>query len=246
MIVAIGDVHGHAAAMRSLLANLRRDGIDFATDTLIWLGDYIDGGPDSDHVVDELIELQQSYPHWVFLKGNHEDELVTALGTRPDDQGHFANWYSQGGRETLDSYQRRRNGAGDSIGGGPDQEPDATPSGPRHPAARHAVPAAHLRWLDGLACSTESTRFAFVHAGFNPRIASFAANDPADMLWIRDEFIDSERDWGKRITFGHTHFRQPLVLPNKIGINTMHRNGGRLTAVVLSDDDPAGFTFVRD
>jgi serine/threonine protein phosphatase 1 len=64
------------------------------------------------------------------------------------------------------------------------------------------------------------------------------------MLWIRDEFIDSERDWGKRIIFGHTYFRQPLVLPNKIGINTMHRNGGRLSAVLLSDDDPAGFEFV--
>jgi serine/threonine protein phosphatase 1 len=234
MLVAIGDVHGYYREMQSLLANLRRAGcpqaIDFATDRLIWLGDYVDCGPDSALVVQTLIELAQTYPHWVFLKGNHEEELVTALVSRPRDQAQFANWHGQGGRETLASYERW---AGADRG----QEPDA---------ASHAVPAAHLAWLDGRPCYTESERFAFVHAGFDPRLATFADNGPEEMLWIREAFIDSERDWGKRIIFGHTDFREPLVLPNKIGINTMHRHGGRLTAVILSDDDPAGFSFVRD
>ena len=230
MIVAIGDVHGHYREMQSLLANLGRAGIDFAADTVIWLGDYIDGGPDSALVVATLIELQRAYPHWIFLKGNHEAELISALVTRPHDQAQIANWYHQGGRETLASYQRR-------AGAPTDQAPSA---------ARHAVPAAHLDWLDGLPCLHESARFAFVHAGLDPRLAAIVDNGPEELLWIRDAFIDSERDWGKRVIFGHTHFREPLVLPNKIGINTMHHHGGRLTGVLLTDDDPGGFRFVQD
>lgn len=214
--------------MQSLLTNLRRAGVDFAADRVIWLGDYVDGGPHTAEVVEAMIAFQQTYPHWEFLKGNHEDELLQSLVHRPDDQFQFANWYSQGGRESLLSYERHAPG-------------DAEPHGP---GAAHAVPAAHLAWLEARPSYTESEDFAFVHAGFNPRRATFAENDPTEMLWIRDEFIDSGRDWGKRIIFGHTYFRQPLVLPNKIGINTMHRNGGRLSAVLLHDADPAGFAFV--
>src|SRR5690606_4979014 len=124
-IVAIGDVHGHFAEMQSLLANLRRAGVDFATDRVIWLGDYVDGGPHTAEVVDAMIAFQQEYPHWEFLKGNHEDELLQSLVYCPDDEFRYYNWYTQGGRESLLSYERHAPGK----------------AAPHGPGAAHAVPA---------------------------------------------------------------------------------------------------------
>jgi serine/threonine protein phosphatase 1 len=60
--------------------------------------------------------------------------------------------------------------------------------------------------------------------------------DEWDMLWIRDEFIYSDFNFGKRVIFGHTPFREPLVLENKIGIDTGAVYGNKLTCVEL----PAG------
>jgi len=54
-----------------------------------------------------------------------------------------------------------------------------------------------------------------------------------DLLWVRQEFIDSDYDFGKRVIFGHTPFRSPLFEPNKIGIDTGAASGGKLTCLEL-------------
>jgi serine/threonine protein phosphatase 1 len=80
--------------------------------------------------------------------------------------------------------------------------------------------------------------YQFVHAGFAPRIGLDGQTEE-DMLWIREAFITSDWDFdGKRVVFGHTPFHEPVVLPNKIGIDTMFHDYGKLTAVELDTVNP--------
>ena len=74
--------------------------------------------------------------------------------------------------------------------------------------------------------------YIFVHAGLRPAVP-FNKQVREDMLWIRDEFIDSNYDFGKTVIFGHTPFRRPLIEANKIGIDTGAVYGGKLTCVEL-------------
>ncbi len=94
-LIAIGDIHGHAVALKHLV-----DRIDpRPNDTIVTIGDYVDGGPDSKGVLDQLIELQ-SRCNLVPLRGNHEEMM---LGARHSDQD-FEFWQSCGAISTLRSY----------------------------------------------------------------------------------------------------------------------------------------------
>ena len=75
-IFAIGDIHG---CYDQLLALMVKIPINFKRDTLVFMGDYIDRGPQSVEVVDYLIKLEKRVPGIIFLKGNHEDMLEKYL-----------------------------------------------------------------------------------------------------------------------------------------------------------------------
>lgn len=220
--VAIGDIHGYWDSLTALYVALDRYGLDCNRDTVVFLGDYVDGGPNTRQVVSDLRALQQTYPHWVFLKGNHEDMLLQTVGNNSMDT--WANWYHQGGEQTLDSYRP--------------WPKDANPCYPED-----IIPAGHLDWLRERPLIHETKSFIFVHGGLAPGLP-LDGNGEQTLLWMREPFISSTYDWGKRVIFGHTYTPEPLVMPNKIGIDTMHRGGGRLSAVVLDDDDPEFYEFV--
>ena len=93
--LAIGDIHGCKMALETLLDSLEL----CEDDRLIFLGDYVDRGPDSRGVLEKLIELGAN-PRHVFLRGNHDDWLLTAR-TEPK---MFGSWLAVGGQKTLDSY----------------------------------------------------------------------------------------------------------------------------------------------
>ncbi len=189
-----------------LFALMDRLDMDPGHDLLVFIGDYIDRGPFSYDVVEYLIDLKRRVEKVVFLKGNHEDMLLKYLS------GHDRFTYlMNGGQSTLDSYLKRKK---------PDQ--------------RHPVPAAHLAFFESLVLYHETKDFLFVHAGFKKKVP-LDRQDPQDLLWIRSEFIDSDYDFGKRVVFGHTPFRKPLVMPNKIGIDTGAVYGNKLTCVKLPD-----------
>jgi serine/threonine protein phosphatase 1 len=57
--------------------------------------------------------------------------------------------------------------------------------------------------------------------------------DLDDLVWIRDPFIYSDHDFGKRVIFGHTPFSEPLIMTNKIGLDTGAVYGNRLTCLEL-------------
>jgi serine/threonine protein phosphatase 1 len=178
--------------------------IDPDKDTLVFIGDYIDRGTDSKGVVDYLIELAGQYRHVVFLKGNHEQMLDFYLNEK-DELWFLAN----GGQVTLDSYLR--------------EDP---------PAEAGLIPQSHLDFFENLLPCYETEAYIFVHAGLKAKIP-FAKQDEWDMLWIRDDFVFSDFDFGKVVVFGHTPFYEPLVLDNKIGIDTGAVYGNKLTCVEL-------------
>ena len=94
-IFAIGDIHGCAAALDALLAEIAPT----SDDLIVTLGDYIDRGPESPRVVERLLELQQQC-QLVPLLGNHEAMLLMAL----KEESELGFWLECGGQETLDAY----------------------------------------------------------------------------------------------------------------------------------------------
>ncbi len=202
-IFAIGDIHGSYDQLLDLMAKLP---IDFANDTLVFIGDYIDRGPCSVEVVDYLIDLKKRVPGVIFLKGNHEDMLQKYL----DGTDRFT-YLLNGGQNTLDSYLSRK------------IQSDSFP-----------IPADHMDFFNSLQLYYETEAYIFVHAGLRPKVP-LASQQAEDMLWIRDKFIYSNYNFGKPVVFGHSPLEKPLVESNKIGIDTGAVYGNTLTCVQLPD-----------
>ena len=98
------------------------------------------------------------------------------------------------------------------------------------------LPADHRQFYQGLLLYYETPEYIFVHGGLKPGVA-LADQVEDDLLWIRGEFITSQEDFGRRVIFGHTPFKQPLLMPNKIGIDTGAVYGNFLTALKLPEEE---------
>lgn len=231
-VVAVGDIHGQKSKLDSLMTKLSTK-INFPEVPVIFLGDAVDGGPDTKKVLDQLMEWERQYPHWVFLYGNHEDMLLDAVCQGSRVYGSFSQWYNHGGAETLQSYLRE---SGMSL------ERQQTMSKPE--LARYIIPKRHLDWLRDRPYFFETEHFFFVHAGVRPGEHP-ASTGPFDMIWLRNEFIRSTYEWGKRIIYGHTYSPEPVVRDNKIGIDTMTHSSGDLTAVILDETRPEWYHFIQ-
>lgn len=99
LVFAIGDIHGRRDLFEAALRAIAGYGGD-EHKTAVFLGDYVDRGPDSAGVVSRLMRL--AGPGFVCLKGNHEAMMVEAIATAPSRK--LSSWLSNGGAETLDSY----------------------------------------------------------------------------------------------------------------------------------------------
>ncbi len=184
------------------------DKIFHRADTLIFVGDYVDRGPDSKRVVEALIQLQKDHPRLIFLKGNHELMFYNYLtGSEP------SIFLKIGGLQTLNSYGIQPN----------DRE-----------NIRAMLPASHVAFFENLALHHQDQHGIYVHAGLQPK-KHLSQQIPDWCLWVRDKFIHSSYNFGKPVVFGHTVFRTPLVEPNKIGIDTGAVYGGQLTALLLPE-----------
>ena len=202
-IYAIGDIHGSFDRLQELMQKIP---IDFARDTLVFIGDYIDRGPASVEVVDYLIDLNKRVPGIIFLKGNHEDMLEKYLeGT--DRFTYLLN----GGQNTLDSYLSKN-----------------------RQSELYPIPPDHMSFFKSLRLYYETEAYIFVHAGLRPKVP-LASQETEDLLWIRDKFIYSKYNFGKTVIFGHTPLEKPLVESNKIGIDTGAVYGNALTCLQLPE-----------
>ena len=174
------------------------------SDRLAFIGDYIDRGPDSKGVVDLVIKLRNKYPNTICIKGNHEAMLLDYLEGREREL-----YIMNGGEDTLESYNIARGQNALSI-----------------------FPRDHLDFFRSLPFFFETEEYIFVHAGLRPKV-SLHDQKPYDMIWIRENFYCSKAVFEKTVVFGHTPFQKPLVLPDKIGIDTGAVYGNKLTCVEL-------------
>ena len=207
----IGDVHGCAAELSRLVEGLPL----VQGDDVVFLGDYIDRGPNSREVVSYLLTLQKDHDavRFVFLKGNHEDMLLSFLGL---DGQHGDMFLANGGKATLASYEI---------------EPDKLTGG----HALSAIPPSHLSFFRSLNSYYLMDSFLCVHAGINPQKA-WAEQTNEELLWIRNTFIYRPHILPQTVLFGHTP--QPTVfydLPYKVGLDTGLVYGNMLTCLEVDE-----------
>jgi len=216
-IYAIGDIHGRSDLLDRLMGHIRRDAAGFSgTATLIFIGDYVDRGHDSKGVIDILLETRTEFAVR-FLRGNHDQAMLNFLF----DPGTYAGWRNIGGADTLLSYGVKP----------PDSDKPAALRGARDGLAR-AVPGAHMSVLNALEMSVEVGDYYFVHAGVRPGVP-LDGQSAMDQMWIRDEFLNSDADFGKVVVHGHSPIRHPVRKPNRVSIDTGAYSSGKLTAVAL-------------
>jgi len=203
-IFAIGDIHGCISPLDKLMAQLD---IDASQDTLIFVGDYIDRGPDSKGVIDAILDIRKNIGDVVCLTGNHEDMFLNYCLDRRNENLYMSN----GGMRTLASYGFSPEGTEELI-----------------------LPPSHREFFTGLRTYHETDDYIFVHAGLRPGIP-LDRQDREDLMWIRFEFINSPYDFGKTVVYGHTpvSLNKPLIDKNKICIDTGAVYGGKLTCIEL-------------
>ena len=194
---------------------------------IIYLGDYVDRGPHSAEVID-LVLGQMAARRVYALRGNHDQFLIDFLAGA--DGGTFAVWMDNGGFATLASY---------GIG----QEAALRAFSREGTAALREtllaeMPAAHARFLAGLPHMVRLGDYAFVHAGVRPGVR-LERQSAADLLWIRDEFLGSDAQFGAVVVHGHTVSEGVTVRRNRIGIDTGLVYGGWLTCLVLEGQEKA-------
>jgi serine/threonine protein phosphatase 1 len=215
-VYAVGDTHGCAEQLDALHTLIGADALRAreARKVIVYMGDYLDRGPDSRGVVARLLAPSLPGCERVFLKGNHEAMTLAALapGATPEVVGF---WLDNGGAATLSSY-------GTDI----DQP---------HAAWVRALPRPHVEFLLELRTAWSCGSYLFAHAGIRPGVAP-DAQEEEDLLWIREPFLSSKANHGLVVVHGHTPRQEPTVRPNRIGIDTGAVIGGVLTCVVLEDD----------
>jgi calcineurin-like phosphoesterase family protein len=207
----VGDIHGCVDELRRLMENLPlAEG-----DRVVFLGDYIDRGPDSAGVVSYLLSMRKQFNkiEFVFLKGNHEDMFLSYLGL-PGEHGDM--FLINGGKATLASY-------GLVTERVPSQQ------------ALPAVPKEHLTFYETLENYHLMDSFLCVHAGIHP-LKPLAEQTDEEFFWIRNAFIYSSHRLPYTVLFGHTP--QPTVfydLPYKVGLDTGLVYGNMLTCLDVDE-----------
>lgn len=214
-VYAIGDIHGRIDLLEELLARIHDDNGGNA-DQLVFLGDYVDRGPDSKGVIDRLTALGNSDQEVIFLKGNHEAIMLDFLND-PSEKLHWLEW---GGEETLESY-----GVENVLGrSGEDLAAELAKQ----------LPAEHKLFLESLRLTHLEGDYLFVHAGVRPGVP-LEDQQEEDLLWIRKRFhkASSKERPDKVVIHGHQPTKKPIDAGWRIGIDTGACWTGRLTAVVL-------------
>ncbi len=207
-VYAIGDIHGQIGMLDAALAKIDADG--GADARVVFLGDYVDRGPDSRAVIGRLIEGRAAGRNWVFLKGNHDRMMEWFLRYPPCQDPHLLvgyHWFHDrlGGIETLQSYGI------DRIEGRRQTELAAE--------FRAAVPPEHAEFMQSLRLSFATGPLFFAHAGIRPGVP-LNRQAENDLLWIRQEFHIDPADHGALIVHGHTPVERATHYGNRINLDS--------------------------
>jgi serine/threonine protein phosphatase 1 len=247
MIYAIGDIHGQKAMLDRALMLIENDGGEDAH--IVFLGDYTDRGPDSRTVIETLIAGLDAGRNWSLIKGNHDrlfsnyvrhgiehdprvksgiswinprlggTNTLASYGIIADAPATFI--HPEGGRETLVHFTID----GQTIS--PDQAQEL---------ATKAVPQRHLDFLDALPLTFETDDHIFVHAGLRAGVA-LVDQDPEDLIWIREGFLETNHDFGRLVVHGHTALETPTHFGNRIDLDGGAGYGRPLVPAVFEGRD---------
>ena len=215
-IYAIGDIHGRADLLQEGITrideDLQRRPITFAGE--VYVGDYIDRGADSKGVID-LLAVRLVQNHAICLRGNHEALMEEFLFDNP---ASLDGWLQLGGLATLASYgiKPNRNQTAEDV----------------QDALRAALPTTHQLFLRCLRNNIRCGDFLFVHAGIRPGVP-LDAQDPSDLMWIRDEILNSTKDHGLYVVHGHTPVPHVDIRDNRVNIDTGAWRSGTLTCIAI-------------
>jgi serine/threonine protein phosphatase 1 len=220
-VYCVGDIHGRDDLLGEMAERIAADIEDRSFDRAltVFLGDYVDRGLGSMQVVERFVRSEWPTP-FIALAGNHEDLLTAFL----KDDVILETWRSLGGLETLHSY-------GVDVGlarAGRD-------FGAVQAAFAANFPERHRQFLGSLKISIVIGDYFFCHAGVRPGVP-LDRQDRNDLLTIREAFLSSEAEHGKLVVHGHTPSLVPEVRRNRIGIDTGGYATGRLTCLVLEQD----------
>lgn len=223
LIYAIGDIHGRADLLARLLPALKED-VRRRRDEgrerplVVFLGDYVDKGPQSRVVIDMLLEFTGDTDFEPrFLLGNHEETLLDFLAGRIRGR----TWAEHGGDATLRSYGVHLAGEADWA--------DA------RERLRQAVPPAHLRFLENLELMIEADDLLFVHAGIRPGVP-LDQQTTRDLLWIRSDFLKAPVTADRFIVHGHTPRDNVYGAPGRLCLDSAAYMSGRLSAGIFVGD----------
>lgn len=205
-VFAIGDIHGCYRELCELLDKLPLD----KDSTLVFLGDYVDRGPNSKGVIDKILEIKSRY-NTVALMGNHESMMIDFF--KDPSSASAAFFILNGGSSTLASYTNGSN--------------------------EYHIPDSHMIFLHNLQLHYETEKFFFVHAGV-PEMSLKEMRDNEHMLdfiWIRKKFLESHFQWEKTIVHGHSPVSQVEIKDNRIGLDTGCVYNGSLSAMEVNSGE---------
>lgn len=225
VVWAVGDIHGRLDLLSPLVDAMEADlhGSGAERKVVIFLGDYIDRGPDSRGVLRLLAGLSPSQGiEWRFLKGNHEQAMLDFL----DEPSSGARWCEYGGDRALQSYGLRI-----------PELAHRTEAWARVAAdLRHKLTKVERDFLEGLELSVTEGDYFFAHAGARPGVLLDRQSDE-DLMWIRQTFLDSQRAFERVVVHGHTPAPRVHADHRRIGVDTKAYDSGVLTALRLEGQE---------
>lgn len=217
---AVGDIHGRADLLAEMFTMLearaeaeQREG---GKPIVVFLGDYVDRGPQSAGVVNMMLEGRPHGYDRHCLRGNHEESMLSFMEAPLENRA----WVLQGGAETLVSYGVQ---PPPPVGA---QEADWANVAA---ALKARVPPAHLAFLRGLERYVAYGDYAFVHAGVD-LARTLEEQTDEDLYWSRDRFIASKKRFSHRVVHGHTPVDRPYADERRIAVDTGAYASGTLTA----------------
>lgn len=242
MLYCIGDIHGFTDQLDRALALITADG--GADAPIVFLGDYVDRGPDGKGVIQTLMDGQAAGRPWTCLIGNHDLMFWRFVTQGIAHDAHIKSgkgWlhHRLGGNTTLASYidakaLARASGRPDFItegGDGLDTEALAR----LQDAAQAVVPQAHLDWIASQPRLHETQDHIFVHAGLRVGVP-LADQTESDLTWIREGWIDNLDAHAKMVVHGHTALDFPTHHGNRINLDAGAGYGRTLVPAVMDDE----------
>jgi len=217
MIYAVGDIHGRFDLLKVMHKLITEDSeTREGPYTIIFIGDYIDRGPESCQVIKFLLSKPFKGFNHIFLKGNHEQMMIDEITSYEATEKLNSNsmWLYNGGIQTLNSYKQ---------------------------GFKDPIITKHVKWMKTLKVTHKQDNILFVHAGINPEVSEdkWAENE---CLWIRDKFLRYTQDHKYLIVHGHTirpeydPWFDPNNITNRINLDTGAFYHNILTAVIFDGD----------